>query len=434
LLGKVGKDASEINVDKQIVAGAVVSAALKDAGFSDIKASEKDGTAFVFLGHGTSHAAKVTYSQMQTQMKELGFENVFIGTVEGEPEETSCEAVLEAVHEAGYKKVVLRPLMVVAGDHANNDMAGDDEDSWKSVFEASGYFESVDCQIKGLGSIDTVQKLYVAHSQAATGVPEVEVFGTLFPDLELSTDAQTSENNDDTSKANEVLPDGVYSAKFKTDSSMFRVNEANDGKGRLTVKDGQMSIHVSLVSKKILNLFPGLAEDAQKEGAVLLQPTTDTVTYSDGETEEVYGFDIPVAALNEEFDLALIGTSGKWYDHKVSVTNPKPIEGTTLLDGTYQIDVILSGGSGKASVKSPAKLMIKDGKMTATIVWSSSYYDYMIIDGEKILPLTTEGGSTFVIPVAVLDKEIPVIADTVAMSQPHEIEYTLFFGSSSIVP
>ncbi len=164
LLGEVGKDATVINADKEAVAKAVVDASIKEAGFTDVNASKEEGTAFVFLGHGTSHTAKVSYSQMQTQMKELGYENMFIGTVEGEPEETSCEEVIKAVSEAGYKKVVLRPLMVVAGDHANNDMAGAEEDSWASMFEASGKFESVESQITGLGGIDAIQKIYVEHT------------------------------------------------------------------------------------------------------------------------------------------------------------------------------------------------------------------------------------------------------------------------------
>lgn len=164
LLGEVGKDATVINADKEAVAKAVVDASIKEAGFTDVNASKEEGTAFVFLGHGTSHTAKVSYSQMQTQMKELGYENMFIGTVEGEPEETFCEEVIKAVSEAGYKKVVLRPLMVVAGDHANNDMAGAEEDSWASMFEASGKFESVESQITGLGGIDAIQKIYVEHT------------------------------------------------------------------------------------------------------------------------------------------------------------------------------------------------------------------------------------------------------------------------------
>ena len=165
LLGEVGTDATVINADKAVVAEAITTEAVKDTGYDSLDAAKEDGVAFVFLGHGTSHTAKVSYSQMQTQMGELGYDNVFIGTVEGEPEETACEAVIDAVAQAGYKKVILRPLMVVAGDHANNDMAGDDEDSWKSIFTASGKFDSVDTQITGLGSIDAIQQLYVAHTK-----------------------------------------------------------------------------------------------------------------------------------------------------------------------------------------------------------------------------------------------------------------------------
>ncbi|MBQ6172458.1 MAG: sirohydrochlorin cobaltochelatase [Clostridia bacterium] len=167
LLGAVGSDASEINEDKKNVAVAIADAARKDGSFTTLDAVEESGTAFVFMGHGTSHTAKITYSQMQAQMDELGYKNVFIGTVEGEPEETSCEEIINRVHEAGYKNVVLRPLMVVAGDHANNDMAGEDEDSWISMFEASGYFDNLSTQIAGLGRLTAVQEQYIAHTQAA---------------------------------------------------------------------------------------------------------------------------------------------------------------------------------------------------------------------------------------------------------------------------
>ncbi len=168
LLGEVGADASVINEDKQAVAVALTAAAVKEAGFQTLDAAADAGTAFVFMGHGTAHTAKVTYSQMQSQMNELGYKNVFIGTVEGEPEDTACEAVIEAVAAAGYKNVVLRPLMVVAGDHANNDMADpEDAESWVSMFTASGKFENVDCQIAGLGRLADVQAIYVAHTRAA---------------------------------------------------------------------------------------------------------------------------------------------------------------------------------------------------------------------------------------------------------------------------
>ena len=167
MLGEVGSDATVINDDKKAVAEAIVDAAVKEAGYDSMDAAAEDGTAFVFMGHGTSHTANVTYDQMQTQMENLGYANAFIGTVEGEPEDTACEEVIKKVQEGGFKKVVLRPLMVVAGDHANNDMAGDDEDSWKSQFVASGAFDSVDSQIEGLGRIEAVEQLYVAHTQAA---------------------------------------------------------------------------------------------------------------------------------------------------------------------------------------------------------------------------------------------------------------------------
>ncbi len=163
LLGNVGATADEINADKKVVAEAVTAEAVKEAGFDSLDAAKEAGVAFVFMGHGTSHTAKVSYTQMQNQMAALGYDNVWIGTVEGEPEETECENVIETVAEAGYSKVVLRPLMVVAGDHANNDMAGDDDDSWKSMFVASGNFESVDTQISGLGRIEELQNLYVSH-------------------------------------------------------------------------------------------------------------------------------------------------------------------------------------------------------------------------------------------------------------------------------
>ena len=308
LLGSVGDDASVINADKEAVAKAVVEEALKAAGCDSTSAAEEDGTAFVFMGHGTAHVARVSYSQMQTQMDKLGFNNVFIGTVEGEPEGTSCVDTIAKIKAAGYKKVLLRPLMVVAGDHANNDMAGDDEDSWKSMFTADGSFESIDMQIEGLGRIAAIQELYVAHT--AQAIDEMGIISS----GAAAASAQTE------------LEDGTYSAAFNTDSSMFRVNETCDGKGTLTVADGQMTIHVTLLSKKILNLFPGTAEEAEKDGAVLLEPTVDEVTYSDGTTEEVYGFDIPVPVIGEEFDCALVGEKGKWYDHKVSVTDPVKTE------------------------------------------------------------------------------------------------------------
>ena len=247
--------------------------------------------------------------------------------------------------------------------------------------------------------------------------------------------APAAESESETPAAEAALPDGVYTADFNTDSSMFHANESCDGKGTLTVADGQMTMHVSLQSKKIVNLYLGMATDAADHEADWLQPTTDTVTYSDGTSEEVYGFDIPVAAVDTDFQLAILGTKGTWYDHTVSVANAQPADETAAeapADGSYTCAVTLEGGSGRATVESPATLTVADGAMTATIVWSSPNYDYMLIDGEKYLPINTEGNSTFEIPVAALDTALAVTADTVAMSTPHEIDYPLTFASATL--
>ena len=290
-------------------------------------------------------------------------------------------------------------------------------------------------------------------------------------------DTKTEASKDDASEAKTdskdakepELEDGTYKVDFNTDSGMFHENpDYNDGKATLTVKDGKMTVHITLNSKNIVQLFLGSAEDAQKDGAEVLEPTTDTVTYSDGMSEEVYGFDIPVPAIDEEFDVALIGTKGKWYDHKVSVKNPvksddtdakkddkenkdadskaddtdkdakdsKTSEGKTLADlnledGDYTMDVTLTGGSGRATIDSPAAINVEGDKATATIVWSSPNYDYMLVDGEKYEPVNKDGNSTFEIPVSVFDAEMEVTADTVAMSEPHEIDYTLNFDSTT---
>ena len=253
-----------------------------------------------------------------------------------------------------------------------------------------------------------------------------------------------------------ALPDGEYTAEFNTDSSMFHANEACEGKGTLTVQDGRMTIHVSLVSKKIVNLYPGTAEDAAAHENDWLQPTEDTVTYSDGLSDEVYGFDIPVEKLDTDFSLAVLGEKGKWYDHTVSVGHAEPVsengesqaagndaeaaadgsaketvDAASLADGSYTCAVTLEGGSGRASIESPAKLNVENGSITAEITWSSANYDYMLVDGEKYLPVNTEGNSVFQIPVT-LDTAVSVIGDTVAMSTPHEIEYTLCFDSSTL--
>lgn len=266
---------------------------------------------------------------------------------------------------------------------------------------------------------------------------------TAAPEATVKTGAETTaaaETTEGTAAPETVeatapaLADGVYLADFNTDSTMFHTNEVCEGKGTLTVKDGKMTIHVSLASTSILNLYPGLAEDAQKDGAELLQPSKDELTYPDGLKETVNGFDIPVPALDQEFDVALIGKKGKWYDHKVSVSNPVPQGQETLADGEYTVEAVLSGGTGKAKLLNPTALTVSEGKITATIVWSSSNYDYMIVNGDQYLPITTEGGSTFQIPVESLGVEIPVTADTVAMGTPHEIAYTILLQADTVSP
>lgn len=228
-----------------------------------------------------------------------------------------------------------------------------------------------------------------------------------------------------------ALPDGVYTAEFQTDSNMFHANEACDGKGVLTVQNGQMSIYVTLAGKGIVNLFPGTAEDAQKPGAEWLQPTLETVHYSDGTTDEANAFLIPVPYLDEEFDVALVGKKGTWYDHKVSVSDPEPMDECAQaeppMDGEYTINVALEGGSGRASVQSPAELTVQNGQMTVKIVWSSKNYDLMVVDGTEYTPTYENDLSVFEIPLSDFNTSIAVQAETTAMSQPHMIDYTLTF-------
>lgn len=250
-----------------------------------------------------------------------------------------------------------------------------------------------------------------------------------------------------------TLPDGIYTAEFDTDNSMFRVNEAHDGKGILTVEDGEMMLHVTLGSKNIVKLYPGFSEVAKTDESRAILPTEDSVTYSDGWTETAYGFDIPVPVLDEEFALALIGKKGKWYDHKVRVSNPEPYEekleessekeetktpysDTNVFyksaDGLYTVELTLEGGSGKSEILSPTPIFVSADAVTATIQWDSPNYDYMIVDGETYMPVNTDGNSVFEIPVLWFDEPMTVIGDTVAMSRPHEIEYTITFHSDSV--
>ena len=288
-------------------------------------------------------------------------------------------------------------------------------------------------------SLTLAAALLLAGCGASESAAASESVSEAASTVETAPAAAAEIESESEAPAEAALPDGVYTADFNTDSSMFHVNEACDGKGTLTVADGKMTMHVSLQSQKIVNLYLGMAADAPDHEADWLQPTVDTVTYSDGTSDEVYGFDIPLEAVDTDFQLAILGTKGTWYDHTVSVANAEPAAeaanaepAEAPADGTYTCAVTLEGGSGRATVDSPATLTVADGTMTATIVWSSPNYDYMLIDGEKYLPTNTEGNSTFEIPVAALDTALAVTADTVAMSTPHEIDYTLTFDSTTL--
>ena len=273
-----------------------------------------------------------------------------------------------------------------------------------------------------------VPVLLLAMLLAGCGVPAGPVVTTppttMAETLPAATEAAVMET--EVPAPARVLPDGCYTVDFETDSGMFRASEACNGQGTLTVENGTQTLHVSLQSKKIVNLYVGTAEDAQQSGAVWLEPTVDTVTYSDGLSEEVFGFDIPVVSVGQVFDLAIIGTKGVWYDHRVSVQNPVPQA------GTYTCEVTLNGGSGRASVASPAEFSSDGETLTATIQWSSPHYSYMIVDGVQYDPIQQEGNSTFRIPVA-LDADMAVSALTTAMSEPHLVEYALYFDGTTLV-
>ena len=284
-----------------------------------------------------------------------------------------------------------------------------------------------------------------------TPAPETQPVVTEQPTAEAPTEAPLEEPTEAPVEPTEVpteapaeetevaLEDGVYSAKFDTDSSMFHVNEVMEGRGMLVVANGEMHIHIVMPSQNVVNLYYGLAEDAQKDGAELIDPAVETVVYPDGLEEEVYAYDVPVPYLDEEFDVALIGTKGVWYDHKVSVSDPVPSEEGVEApaedvpeDGSYQIGVTLEGGSGRASITTPAELTVENGEMTLRVEWSSPNYDYMKVEDVKFDPVNTEGNSVFLIPVTDLSQPLEVIGDTVAMSEPHEIEYTIVFDEDSI--
>lgn len=358
-------------------------------------------TAICFMGHGTEADSNAVYARLQDKLSEGGYENYFIGTVEAAPTLDDVVAALKA--KGTYKKVVLEPLMVVAGDHANNDMAGAEEDSWKTVLEKEGY--EVECILEGLGQIPAIQDIYVAHLQEAisqgtsfTGVVESEVENQTVRDIK----------------------DGTYAIEVESSSSMFKIEKAE-----LTVAEGNMTAVITLSGTGYTKLYMGTGEQAASA------EEADCIPFVE-DANGAYTYTIPVAELDAPIDCAAFSKKKEeWYDRQLTFLSAS-IGEAAVEDGTYTIDVTLSGGSGKTTVISPATITVTEGKAVATIEWSSPNYDYMLVEGEKYLPTNTEGNSTFEIPVLVYDAEMPVIGDTVAMSKPHEVEYTLTFHSESM--
>ena len=365
---------------------------------TEATAEYDDGeTAICFMGHGTEADSNGVYDKMQKLLAENGFENYYIGTVEAAP---ALDDVVAAVKEKEYKKVVLEPLMIVAGDHANNDMAGDEEDSWKSVFEAEGY--EVTCILRGLGELPAIQDIFVAHAKKAMPA--------------------------------EQLVDGVYEdITVDSSSSMFNIVSC-----KLTVANGEMTAEMTMSGTGYSYLYMGTGEEATQASEKEYIPYTENA-------EGAHVFTVPVEALDTEIACAAFSKKKQeWYDRTLvfradSLPQTAYTEGTIvtckdlgLEDGSYTVEVTLSGGSGKTTVESPATMTVENQTATVVLVWSSPNYDYMVVDGEKYEPINTEGNSTFEIPVLGFDWEMPVTADTTAMSTPHEIDYTLYFTSDSI--
>ena len=413
----IGRPILDTDADFQTVAEAIVSAT----------AEYDDGrTAIVFMGHGTEAASNAVYAKMQTVLSGMGAANCFIGTVEAEP---SVDDVLALVNAGDYERVVLEPLMIVAGDHANNDMAGGEEDSWNTIFEEAGY--EVVCVLRGLGSFPEIQQLLVEHARdAAKAVPAGRVASA-----DQMTAVEDVVEEGMVPITAESLVDGSYPVAVDCSSSMFRITDC-----LLTVEDGEMTAVLTMSGTAYPCVYMGTAlEAAQAEaGGEGIIPNGENA-------EGAYTFTVPVEALDAGIALAAFSKNKElWYDRTILFrADSLPAEAfqegffTTaaslgLADGSYLAAVSLAGGSGRASVTSPAALTVKGGECTAAIEMSSPNYDYMRVGEVTYYPVNEEGNSTFLIPVSVFDRPMTVFADTVAMSEPHEIEYTLTFDSASV--
>lgn len=382
---------------------------------TEATAEYDDGkTAICFMGHGTEAESNDVYQKLQEILATGGYENYYIGTVEAAP---TLDDVIASMKEKGsYEKVVLQPLMVVAGDHANNDMAGTEEDSWKTILENEGY--EVECILEGLGQMPAIQDLYAVHLKAAieadqpfTGVEEAaEVAGE--------------------------LADGVYTIDVESSSSMFKVVKAE-----LTVEGSKMSAVLTLSGTGYEKLYMGTGEEAAGASEEEMIPFVE-------DAEGAYTYTVPVEALDQPVNCAAFSKKKQqWYDRELTFlsgtakaagaeetaeTEAAEEKADALADGVYTAEITFAGGSGKAQILSPVTLKSEGGKLTATVEWDSENYDYMLVDGEKYLPVNAGGNSVFEIPVAALDQELTVIGDTVAMSKPHEVEYTITVHGDSL--
>ena len=381
-------------------------------------------TAICFMGHGTEADSNGVYAKMQELITSLGYENYYVGTVEATP---SLEDVLALVQAGEYKKVVLEPLMVVAGDHANNDMAGDEEDSWKSVFEAAGY--EVECILEGLGQNADVRAIYVEHCKEA--VEEAE----LVADASEMTEVKDVVEDGMKPILASSIEDGVYDITVDSSSSMFRITACE-----LTVDGDTMSAKMTMGGTGYLYVYPGTGAEAVKASEA------DYIPFA--EEDGKHTFTVSVEALDAPFELAAFSKNKeKWYDRTLvfradslpaealgtegsAETAAELIKRLGLTDGKYTAEAKITGGSGKAYIESPAELTVKGDMITAVIVFSSPNYDYVIASDEKYTPVNTEGNSAFELPVPA--SRFIINADTTAMSKPHEIEYELSFDPDTI--
>ncbi|MDR2933065.1 MAG: sirohydrochlorin cobaltochelatase [Oscillospiraceae bacterium] len=370
--------------------------AVADIMVTELAKFETDDTTVLLMGHGTHHEANATYPRFEETLKSKGHDDILVGTVEGGVLIEDLQALLK---DKGTTKVVMRPLMIVAGDHANNDMAGDEEDSWKTILTNDGY--TVETVLEGLGQLQGIQDIFVRHVQDAIDSAEISVT----PAAATAAAGVTADR----------VQNGTYSIEVDSSASMFKIIDC-----QLTVEDGNMSAVMTLSGQGFGKIYMGTGEQA----------LADTENHHDFTlTGETHSFAVPVSALDIELDCAGFSIRREqWYDHTV-VFKSVNIPADAFIP--RQIDVVLTGGTGRAGIESPAKLRYKDGVDYAEIIWSSPNYSYMLVDGTKYLPVNTGGNSTFEIPVT-LDTDMSIIACTTAMSAPQEIEYTLRFDSSSI--